>query len=448
MQLGRALATPTCLISLATLLTACGPQHFDNPRLRTDLTATQPIIGGQPASEEDYAPVGALVFTFPGERSQMFCTGTLIAPDVILTASHCLDGIPELQESGAELGFSLQANVRRLRPHRTESPFATFSQAIKHPHYRSDFLIPSERLEGCQDPAYDFIPEACDAIDACQDSDEIEWCINDVFNVFMQACEPYRHNACNTDPTITCTGSVSDWCQELGLRTFGLMGLSQPADIGLVFLDSAIEDIKPAPILHSKQAHRLDLGTEIHIVGYGQQSPEPGSPDTGEKIAARAKLNELSSHEIMVGGDEDGIQQCYGDSGGPAFLALTQGDQTYEVLVGVTSRSYNSEVCNQGGINTRTDSYLEWIQQEMYLGCERGTRVSCSGALEAQTALIIAGTTPVEGNVIEPVEITPGDELQAMDGGCAAAHSSPAAIPFWLTAIFLWARTLRVRREA
>ena len=445
MQIVRALATTTSLMSLVTLLTACGPQHFDNPRIQTDMTAVQPIIGGEPVSEREYAPVGALVFTFPGERSEMFCTGTLIASDVVLTASHCLDAVAEFQGWGAEMGFSLQDDVTRLRPNRTESPFATFSHIIKHPHYRSDFLVPSDRLPGCQEPEYPFIPDACESLDACQNADSLEWCMNDAFNVFMQACAPYRQNACNTDPALTCTDSASDWCEDLGLRTFGLMGLSQPADIGLVFLDSAIEEVRPAPILHDKQDHHLSLGTEIHIVGYGQQSPEPGSSDSGEKIAARAKLNELSSHEIMVGGDADGIQQCYGDSGGPAFIELTQGENTYEVLVGVTSRSYNSDMCNQGGINTRTDSYLEWIQNEMSLGCSQGTRVNCASGLEAQTAIIIDGITPTEGSVIEPAPLVPGPKSA---GGCAAAHTSSAALPFWMAAIFLWVRTLRGRRQS
>jgi V8-like Glu-specific endopeptidase len=39
--------------------------------------------------------VGSLVVTVPGEGAFQLCTGTLISPTVVLTASHCLVGFPE-----------------------------------------------------------------------------------------------------------------------------------------------------------------------------------------------------------------------------------------------------------------------------------------------------------------------------------------------------------------
>jgi hypothetical protein len=52
------------------------------------------IIGGTLAIDADYPAVGALLYKIPdphlGDTGGFLCTGTLIAPDVVLMAAHCL----------------------------------------------------------------------------------------------------------------------------------------------------------------------------------------------------------------------------------------------------------------------------------------------------------------------------------------------------------------------
>jgi secreted trypsin-like serine protease len=54
------------------------------------------IVNGTPASEDQYANVGSLLLTIPADPpfTVQACTGTVIAPTVVLTASHCLVGFP------------------------------------------------------------------------------------------------------------------------------------------------------------------------------------------------------------------------------------------------------------------------------------------------------------------------------------------------------------------
>jgi endonuclease G len=48
------------------------------------------VIGGKMSSPGDFPGVGALMYSVGG-ATQAGCTGTLIAPDLVMTAAHCLD---------------------------------------------------------------------------------------------------------------------------------------------------------------------------------------------------------------------------------------------------------------------------------------------------------------------------------------------------------------------
>jgi hypothetical protein len=68
--------------SAALLLSAC--------QLDSDIAQNQgAIINGELAVVGDFPAVGALVFDFGG--FQQYCTGTLIAPNIVLSAAHCVD---------------------------------------------------------------------------------------------------------------------------------------------------------------------------------------------------------------------------------------------------------------------------------------------------------------------------------------------------------------------
>ena len=64
--------------------------------------------------------------------------------------------------------------------------------------------------------------------------------------------------------------------------------------------------------------------------------------------------------EMAAGGNS--VDSCFGDSGGPLYLKTEVGDY----LVGVTSRGYDDAIdfCGEGGIYTRADAVVDWIEEE------------------------------------------------------------------------------------
>ncbi|WP_141732752.1 S1 family peptidase [Oligoflexus tunisiensis] len=106
--------------------------------------------------------------------------------------------------------------------------------------------------------------------------------------------------------------------------------LSQPEDI--------------AAVLRAEQ--------EATIVGFGLRENEV----YGSKYETTVRITAFNAQEVKMGGA--GRDACGGDSGGPAYVQLGSGE--WRVL-GIASRGRE---CGKGGVWTRIDPHLCWIQDD------------------------------------------------------------------------------------
>ena len=68
----------------ALFVSACGERPPDT------VTKTSAVVGGTPVPSSERPATGALVVVEEGDSPSSVCTGTVIAPRVVLTAAHCL----------------------------------------------------------------------------------------------------------------------------------------------------------------------------------------------------------------------------------------------------------------------------------------------------------------------------------------------------------------------
>lgn len=285
-----------------------------------DHALPQPIINGEDASADDYPQAGGVImdsrigsFKLP----MLTCTSTLIAPDTVMLAAHCVD--PDtLAQMGAQMGVNLAVDG-----------FYWTRQADLTDY---DGMNPSTPMPG-------------DASYAPNDEDHVAY--HDAFSIN-------------------------------GMQ----LGVAENHDIALMFLDAPASG-QWAYLPTADEATQIASDVEVDVVGWGQQTatgfneaPPPGT--VGEKEVGTSSIAELGTAEFQVGADEADVRKCHGDSGGPTFWHATTDALESLRVIGITSHSYDMSDCaNKGGVDTRVDAYLEWINTEMTSRCEAGTRSWC-----------------------------------------------------------------------
>ncbi|MEZ4316447.1 MAG: serine protease [Myxococcota bacterium] len=236
---------------------------------RPDDASTQ-VVGGAPSAPGSWPSTVAVLF-----GGQPGCTGTLVAPNVVITAAHCVT--PEAPNAVRTGSVDARQGGQVLQ----------IANATFHPTY--------DGYEG-------------------------------VDIAVLQLASP--SNAPTTTIATDCVGSQSLY--DGGPAMIVGFGSTNPA--GTQYPD----------VLYEASSSIRDADCSQDVLSGYQTTCESSLRPTGELVA---------------GGN--GVDSCYGDSGGPLYVPGTDGAW---YLAGVTSRGFAAQDCGSGGVYVRPDTYIGWVE--------------------------------------------------------------------------------------
>ena len=282
-------------------------------------TVQQPIINGDPISTDVFPSAAQLIIGGDLQGQDMrspVCTATLVAPDVVLTAGHCLEDFPltfgffPLDDLTFWVTFEEDLGYMLDQEHQGNPPLpddaVRASGFVQHPEFSF------EGFKGGVDGPGQFY---------------------DIALVFLE--EPITDRAHAWLPSEEEDASLAEQ------QTVDIVGYGQLSP-------EATDPFQP---------------------------PEPGTVFI--RTHAETFINELAEFEMQIGDGEDTGRKCHGDSGGPSY-AQVETDLADDVrVVGVTSHAYDDRDCMVGGVDTRVGPYLDWIADELARACEDDVRTDC-----------------------------------------------------------------------
>ena len=281
-------------------------------------------IGGTPVSVsnlEAFSFVVALMWCdYQGRGCSEICTGSLIAPNVVLTAAHCVR--PSLVPFNSE---QLSMNVNTL--------FVLIN---------SNNYLEGERLQGSKLVGVKNIRHGSYGTNIVYPFDgdiallELKECVSgmEVAKVATQMTEPTAGSCANV--TVAGFGRVSN-------------------------APDAIREVDGSLRYMTEKQHSFETCRDAYIAlamgDYSGTSPVDSSHL--ESLVGRSVSKAVLPETLICTGGTSFAKTCHGDSGGPTFSSLP--DSTHQII-GVTSFIFDPGFCSLGpSFSTRIAFYAEFI---------------------------------------------------------------------------------------
>ncbi len=131
------IATALKTSALTLLLASCGPSENLKTNFQSNLNSQSGIREGHDAQSGDEISLGTVgIISFNKTGGGGYCSGSLLANNLVLTAAHCVD--PSMK---TYIVFSTDTNID---PTELKKVARLVDDYIIHPEYNDDFRIPSK----------------------------------------------------------------------------------------------------------------------------------------------------------------------------------------------------------------------------------------------------------------------------------------------------------------
>ncbi len=185
-------------------------------------------------------------------------------------------------------------------------------------------------------------------------------------------------------------------------------------DVGALLLSHDVTNLTPAPILDPSQLDvELTPDRMMRIAGYGTTDRAGYGENTRLNVGALPFVSHTADE--LTGGLPNGVDTCYGDSGGPAYVDTAEGTR----VVGITSRGVDpySEACDSGTIFTLAPAFATMIADAL------GESVTGDASTTPSGSTPPTGTDP-EGSSTGSTPSTPGAPMEPASPAPGASPST------------------------
>lgn len=217
-------------------------------------------------------------------------------------------------------------------------------------------------------------------------------------------------------------------------------------DVGVVMLEHPVFAKQRAVAQDCSASGRLVAGLPLEVVGFGLTTKAGTDDNTRLHRATIPVVDPTCARDpacapaIAPGGEftagGDGVDACFGDSGGPVYIATAKGP----ALFGIVSRGVSAigNPCENGGVYVRADKVVAWVQS---VTDRRLDRVPCVAPTSD------GGDTPADGDLDALHDGSDGDgRSDEATAGCNAAGAMGSGFALYYAALVILG--LRRRRGA